>query len=346
MIRTPCKISETSRLAGFGSQIKHKKMGKIAINGLLVLLFFIFGFQAQGQNRTYKWRDEVELLMRTDKLPEYRHNQLIDQESSYDRTGGNDDGFSGRYSSIRKENGNLVIAEFEGPGVVTRIWTPTPTNDTLSFFFDGEKTPRLKICFMDLFSGKVYPFIKPVCGNEVGGYYCYIPIPFEKSVKIVFQGEKIMFHQIQCRKLPGVNMETWTGDFSAQDKQLLDNVSRVWADISPEVHSCALGLSAGIQTEEKKFTIQPGEEVTFYDKATGGRIVGFDIDGGTSFEGIYKDLILSAAWDNEKVEAFTPPSPIFSATPMENPRCEVWWQGDKAQSIIVICLCPSTNRLP
>ena len=174
-------------------------MKKVSLLFLLAAIFLIGVFQVQSQNKIYRWSDEVKLLKSIDQLPQYRHNQLIDQESSYDRTGGNDDGFSGKYSQIRKEKGNLILADFEGPGVVNRIWTPTPTEDTLLFYFDGEKDPRLKIRFMDLFSGKVYPFIKPVVGNEIGGYYCYIPIPFKKSLKIVFQGEKIMFHQIQYR---------------------------------------------------------------------------------------------------------------------------------------------------
>ncbi len=268
-------------------------------------------FQVNSQNQTYRWSDELELLKRVDRLPAYRENQLMEQESSYDRTGGNNDGFNGTYSFIRKEKEGLVLAEFEGPGVVNRIWTPTPTNDTLLFYFDGERVPRLKIRFMDLFSGEVEPFIKPVCGNEIGGYYCYIPIPFAKSLKIVFKGEQIMFHQIQYRKLPGMKVESWTGNFSASDRELLAEVSNVWADISPTVDQYTSGLSAEIRTEDKSFTIKPGEEVSFFEKNTAGRIVGFEIDGGTAFEGIYKDMILSAKWDNEQIEAIHAPLADF-----------------------------------
>ncbi len=286
-------------------------MKRISVIVLVAILFLTGVFQAHSQSKNYRWSDEVALLKRVDQLPLYRHNQLVEQESSYDRTGGNDDGFSGKYSYIRKEKEGLVLAEFEGPGVVNRIWTPTPTNDTLLFFFDGEKQARLKIRFMDLFSGEVYPFIKPVCGNEIGGYYSYIPIPFKKSLKIVFQGERIMFHQIQYRKLTGMNVESWTGSFSESDKKLLSEVAGLWADISPTVNSYASGLSSEVQTMEKTFTIQPGEEVTFFDQQTAGRIVGFDIDGGTSFEGHYKDIILSAKWDNEQVEAIHAPIADF-----------------------------------
>ncbi len=90
-----------------------------------VVLLFICSLNTYSQTHTF--RKELALLKRVDLLPAYRHNQLIEQESSYDRTWGNDDGFSGKYSYVRKENGHLVLAEFEGPGVVNRIWTPTPT---------------------------------------------------------------------------------------------------------------------------------------------------------------------------------------------------------------------------
>ncbi len=282
------------------------------IIAIFVAVVFLAGlFHVSGQNQPYRWSDEVELLKRVDQLPAYRHNQLIEQESSYDRTGGNDDGFSGKYSYIRKENGNRVLAEFEGPGVLNRFWTPTPTEDTLLFYFDGEKEPRLKIKFIDLFSGEVYPFVKPVVGNEIGGYYSYIPIPFAKSLKIVFQGENIMFHQIQSRKLPGLNVESWTGNFSETDRRLLSEVNRIWADISPSVDSYTGGLSSNISVEEKSFTIEPGQEVAFFERAAAGRVVGFEIDGGTSFEGLYKDVILSATWDDETVEAIHAPLADF-----------------------------------
>ena len=96
------------------------------------------------------------LLRAIDRLPEYRDGCHVEQFSSYDRTWGNDDGFSGKYSYLRKENGGLVIAEMEGAGVINRIWTPTPNDNMLSFYFDGKSEPGLRIRFSDLFSGKVF----------------------------------------------------------------------------------------------------------------------------------------------------------------------------------------------
>ena len=278
---------------------------------LISLLTLCISSQVLSQQETYKWSNELELLKSVDQLPAYRSDQLIDQISSYDPTGGNSDGFEGTYSYIRKENNKLVLEDLRGPGVINRIWTPTPTEDTLSFFFDGEKEARLKIKFSDLFSGDVFPFLKPICGNEVGGYYCYIPIPYKESLKIVYHGDKILFHQIQHRNLPNVNVESWTGEFSQSDRSLLSEVNELWKGISPSVEDFASGLSKDFKTEEKVFTINPGEEIPFFESNTSGRIVGFDIDAGPSFEGIYKDILLSATWDNEKVAAIYSPVADF-----------------------------------
>jgi len=114
------------------------------------------------------------------KLPHYLTNTIEAQTSTYDSTGGNNDGFSGTYSFIKKhKDSNLVIFDIKGAGVINRIWTPTPANDTLDFYIDDTLHPAFSIKCMDLFSIKVYPFIGPLCGNEPAGFFCYLPIPFQ-----------------------------------------------------------------------------------------------------------------------------------------------------------------------
>src|ERR1700733_8868041 len=96
-------------------------------------------------------------------LPLYRTGTIEAQTSSYDRTGGNDDGFSGTYSFVRKTpDSNLVIFDQKGPGVVNRIWTETATKDTMDFYIDDNSRPTLSISYMDLFSGKIFPFVAPL----------------------------------------------------------------------------------------------------------------------------------------------------------------------------------------
>ena len=122
---------------------------------VLALFFFCASLNVSAQQNNY--RNELLNLADLSRLSQYRSGD-IEQLSSYDRTGGNDDGFSGKYSAIRKDPDGLVIADLKGPGVVNRIWTPTPEADTVNFYFDGEATPRISIPFINLFTGTHYPF--------------------------------------------------------------------------------------------------------------------------------------------------------------------------------------------
>lgn len=50
---------------------------------VLVAILLLTGSQVIAQN-IYKWTDELELLKRVDKLPEYRTDSYVEQFSSYD----------------------------------------------------------------------------------------------------------------------------------------------------------------------------------------------------------------------------------------------------------------------
>ena len=133
----------------------------------------------------------------------YLRDSVGTQVSSYDRTGGNDDGFSGAYSHIRKEGEDFVIFDAEGPGCIYRLWSADPHDGWVKFYFDGETTPRLQLeKFRDMFTDKVYPFAPPLSQNFLGGWVNYVPIPFEKSLKIV-AGGPVRFLQIGWQRFPG-----------------------------------------------------------------------------------------------------------------------------------------------
>src|SRR5262245_61695718 len=160
------------------------------------LLLLLVTLAAAADAQTNSFPTPYEQLGRLDALPKFRPFVKVGAFTSYDRTGGNDDGFNGTYSFIRKEGDALVIAELEGPGVIWRIWTPTPTDDPIDFYFDGEAKPRLQIKFSDLFSGTQPPFVKPLVGSGAGGFYSYVPVPFAKGCKVVFRGSRLRFYQI------------------------------------------------------------------------------------------------------------------------------------------------------
>ncbi len=280
--------------------------------------------------RTLAWADlknELELLSRLDRLPEYRKNSRVEMVSSYDRTGGNDDGFSGKYSFIAKEGNDLVLADLKGPGVVHRIWTPTPTDKIVEFFFDGETEPRIRIPFMDLFSGKTFPFVAPVVGHEVGGYYCYVPIPYKQSLKIVYRGPMIQFHQIQYRKLAeGETTESYPREWRETEKVLLKSACELWSHFGEDMSCPVAPPGSKIEAVARQVRLMPGESATLFERGgklsslnplsyfgsgTGGRIVGIKLSPPSAFGSDFSRLILRAWWDGESQPAIQAPVSDF-----------------------------------
>lgn len=119
--------------------------------------------------------------------------------SSYDRDGGNDDGFSSRFSYLRREEGEFVVAQVAGEGAIRRIWMTWPGRDVrLRVYMDGVTEPRVDLPVSRFFSGNGATFQKPHIGSfeELGGVgYCYVPIPFSKSVRVTTDAP-LRFYQI------------------------------------------------------------------------------------------------------------------------------------------------------
>ena len=132
--------------------------------------------------------------------------------SSYDRTGGNNDGFSGTYSKLRVENGDSVLAETTGPGIIERIWFTHTRGEKpglldgkqehLRIYLDGSKQPALDIPLEQLFAGGHPHFPRPLVFEGSGGYVSYVPIPFRDGCKIVVEGQGVRFYQINILRLP------------------------------------------------------------------------------------------------------------------------------------------------
>jgi hypothetical protein len=276
---------------------------------IITIFLFIESLIVSAQ-QVVNFQTELRRLSDISLLPQYMEGTVVKQISSYDRTGGNDDGFSGKYSFIRKEKGGLVILDAQGSGVIERIWTPTPTNDTLDFYFDGSSKPGLSIRFNDLFSGKAEPFVKPlVDAYMVGGYYSYVPIPYAKGCKIIFRGEKIMFHQVQYREYnQSYKVETFSLAGALAQKDLLRKVTNLWSDENRMVSNFKY---SGVKTIEKEMELMPGESTTIARISTGGRIAGIELDPPAIFSGLYKQADIKITWDDEAIPAVHVPVADF-----------------------------------
>ncbi len=252
------------------------------------------------QKSTIGLTDLVEQFYDFSSLPKYEQNTYCAEVSTYDRTGGNDDGFSGTYSFVRKNpDGSLVIFEQKGPGVINRFWTPTPSADTLDFYIDDSLHKAFSICYRDLFSGKVYPFAAPLCNNQLGGYYSYLPIPFNKFCKVVFKGKKTQFHQIGYRLYKsGVPVKSFSLALTDNEKTALEKVKKVWQNLEAIIKN-----SKGARVSKKIITLKPGETSVVFTSDKPGRIAGFEIISRSALGTIAKNMDLKITWDDDKQPA-------------------------------------------
>jgi hypothetical protein len=240
---------------------------------------------------------ELEQMSSINRLPEYTDLGYVEQFSSYDTTGNNDDGFGGKYSFLRIEGGNQVIAEMKGPGVINRIWTPTPSEDTIQFFFDGEESPRISLPFEDLFTSNRFPFLSPVCGHEVGGYYCYVPVPYSKSCKVVFHG-KMLFYQLQYRSYPEKQqVKSFTMDWDAKETSALMQAVETWGSYGTNFLE---KLYNDIKTKSELIRIRPGETKPVFTMEKGGRIIGLEMEGIDKLDRSDNLLVIRARWDDDR----------------------------------------------
>ncbi|MGN6396531.1 MAG: glycoside hydrolase family 172 protein [Mucilaginibacter sp.] len=294
----------------------------------LLTILLTFAAWVYGQPQNVSVATELKRLYDIRQLPQYVSGTHVWEKSSYDTTGGNDDGFSGKYSFARKNpDSTLILFEAKGKGVIDRIWMPTHNDDTLDFYFDGKEKPAFSIKYYDLFSGKVYPFISPVCGNQLGGYFCYIPIPFNNGCKIVLRAKTMQFYQIQCRTYPGdYKIKTFDINFTANERAELEKVVKLWNGENNKVKNF---YNAETKVAETNALLKPGKTISLFNANQGGRIDGIEISPASAFTGLNKQVDIKITWDGEKQPAVYAPLADFFGYAYGNPSMQSLVLGSK-----------------
>jgi len=258
----------------------------------------------------------IDELARLDLLPRFKRSVRVGLVSSYDRSGGNDDGFSGKYSFVRKEPGGLVLADLEGPGAIYRIHTPTPTEDIVEFYFDGEAAPRLSLKVIELFDGTRPPFVVPVVGSGVGGYTSYIPLTYRRSCKIVLKADSFQFYDINYAVFPDeVDVPTYEDPPGAEFMAKVERVAELMSRAGTDIGDALVPAGAPLETKRTRGRLAPGGKIVLYERSEPGRIVGLKIGPAAALAGGDRDILIRAFWDGAKDPAIDcPVGDLFGAS--------------------------------
>ena len=169
-----------------------------------------------------------------DRYPLVEDDSQMLYLSSYDRTGGNDDGFRGTYSALMVDaRGEHVIFDARGPGCVYTVWFTSRVNGwsgldwgRLRLYFDDEDAPRLDIDANELFAGTHHPFVTPfVYGpfTSTGGHVLQLPLPFAKRLRITTERRAGFYNVAYQLFTVDRSVTSWTGREDASA------VARMWA---------------------------------------------------------------------------------------------------------------------
>jgi hypothetical protein len=128
---------------------------------------------------------------------------------------------------IRREGDLSVMAEMEGPGCIVRIWSAQAQNGRVKIYLDGQETPAVDLPFKHYFSGDTKPFHYPMFSydlNKMGcsGQNLYMPIPYQKSCKIVAEKGWGNYYQFNYVTFPkGTTVPTFSSALAEENADAL-----------------------------------------------------------------------------------------------------------------------------
>ncbi len=163
---------------------------------------------------------------------------------------------------MRDGQKEFVLMESDGPGAVVRWWITAPAYETQFFIYlDGAEEPTFAGKADDLVGGSFFCG-SPLSQETARGRNLYLPIPYEKSIKITcgpMTNQKALYYQINYRTYaPGVSVESLTPEILQSARQDILNLNRrleTPATPSPDAvqFNAALKIEPGRTLCGKKF---------------------------------------------------------------------------------------------
>ncbi len=166
------------------------------------------------------------------------------QFSSYDRrsvsrANGGDDGWfangdQGQFlrSEVRDGKTEWVMADVDGPGVVTRIWSADPKG-VMRVYIDGADAPAIEDEMKTLLGGSHRLAPAPLAGARSMGWNWHVPIPYAKHLKVTVS-EKTLYYHVNVRTYAaGTAIRSYSAAEVAAAAPALTAAARILANPGP-----------------------------------------------------------------------------------------------------------------
>ncbi len=214
---------------------------------------------------------------------------------SHDRTGANED-----YNHFQgtTDDGQCILADLKGPGVVTRLWfTGIQADRKLRFYFDGEREPRLAFSWADLRAG-VTPFdCAPVSVDEQNCWHSYLPIPFRRRLLVLtddagyrYGRDPKVYYQINWNPVPaGRTVESFSLPLDPASQAALESVAARWRDME----------FGPLPAAGRAVTVPAGQSAELWRADAPGTIEALVIETAVRDPAALRHALLEACWDGQ-----------------------------------------------
>jgi hypothetical protein len=273
---------------------------------ILVLLMMLLGsMPVSAQVRDFKSfaKDLVDLegLSRLDSAP-------AKMASTYDRSGGNDDGFNPAWL----KDGVYTFLDLRGPGVIRRFYAGKPGGH-LRIFIDDNPKPIVDMPCEEFFAGRHEPFVRPMVGPMGGSNYSFFPIPFAKSIKMQTTAERPkdavgnflpweygVYFQVTYQIFPaGARVRSLQLPLAAEEQTAWRRVQETWWNLGQDPKPA----SPDQLTVSKQVRIEPGKRAEVVRLTGPGVIDRFYLKIDPADSALLRSTLLKMHWDNEEKDS-------------------------------------------
>ncbi|WP_297100616.1 glycoside hydrolase family 172 protein [uncultured Draconibacterium sp.] len=299
------------------------------MKGIWLILILLAVTACTQNNDKHSYADIVNRMIDMKRLAElpkegeksgmfssYDRRSKVDSAGNYIEWAANNDGLRPQF--IRKEGDNMVLAEMDGPGAIVRMWSASPKEGHVKVYIDGNEIPLIDMPFIDYFNTEKFPaFTYPelVYETNARGFNNYVPITFQKSIKIVGEPKWGQYFQFNYITFPeGTMVEQFDSILSEQNRNALEKVNNYFQN--------ELGASteytANSIAESKNITLAPGEEKTVFQLEGKKTITGIKVLIPEAFQTpeIMRKTTLSIFWNHEKnPSVWSPLGDFFGSAP-------------------------------
>jgi hypothetical protein len=216
------------------------------------------------------------------------------------------------------------MAEMEGPGCIYRIWSANPQG-LIRFYLDGDTKPTYEFSFPDLFHDKIPPFKPPIAWQQDGwekgennrAADCFLPIPYEKSCRVMADKPHRQYYHINCVTFPkGTKVKTFRLPLTADEQSLLDKACETWNKCGEDPKP----PRPNAQTEKKEVQLAPGQKEAIVSLQGPATIQGLKAKLTCDTRYALRKVMLRIYWDDAQMPSVqTPLGDFFGTAFGENP---------------------------